>query len=128
MVCLPSGRHSSASLGDRDQAQEIRELRQQVRDLTRVLEAISLTQRQLSEREVHPWWSSNQWKSWQDSWCRDENWISSTAVGNWRVDAKSSWNSWQDLDHWAPSLSLPSRKWDVSEPPSFPGFTANYLM
>ena len=59
---------SSASLGDRDQAQEIRELRQQVQDLTRVLEAISLTQAQLPERERHPGWSSDQWKSWQDSW------------------------------------------------------------
>ena len=85
----------------------------------------ALAERQLSEREVHPGWSSDQWKSWQDSWWHDEEWTSSTAVGNWWDDAKSSWKSWQDSDHWAPSLSLPSRKLDVSEPPSFPGFTAN---
>ena len=41
---------SSTSLSDRDQ--EIRELRQQVQDLTGVLEAISLTQRQFSEHEL----------------------------------------------------------------------------
>ena len=37
---------TSASQGDRDQTEEIRELRQQVQDLTRVLEAISLAQPQ----------------------------------------------------------------------------------
>ena len=46
------------SQGDRDQVQEIRELRQQVQDLTRVLEAISLTHTQPRERDVLPGWSS----------------------------------------------------------------------
>ena len=41
---------SSTSLSDRDQ--EIRELRQQVQDLTGVLEAFSLTQREISEHEL----------------------------------------------------------------------------
>ena len=41
---------SSYSLNDRDQ--EIRELRQQVQDLTAVLEAFSLTQSQISEHET----------------------------------------------------------------------------
>ena len=47
---------SSTSLSDRDQ--EIRELRQQVQDFTRVLEAFSLTQRQISELETRADWYS----------------------------------------------------------------------
>ena len=61
---------SSTSLSDRDQ--EIRELRQHVQDLTGVLEAISLTQRQLPEREARSDWFSQHWKSWQDGWWHDE--------------------------------------------------------
>ena len=95
---LPTQRKafSEASLGERDQAQKIRALRQEVQDLTRVLEAISIAQRQLSEREVHPGWSSDRWKSWQDSWFRDEEWTASAAVGNWWADAMSSWNSGEE--------------------------------
>ena len=63
---------SSTSLSDRDQ--EIRELRQQVQALTGILEAISLTHRQLSEREVQSDWFSQHWKSWQDSWWHDKEW------------------------------------------------------
>ena len=63
---------SFTSLSDRDQ--EIRELRQQVQDLTRALEAIRLTQRQLSEREVQSDRFSQHWKSWQDGWWHDEEW------------------------------------------------------
>ena len=106
---------SSTSLSDRDQ--EIRELRQQVQDLTGVLEAMSLTQRQLSEREVQSDWFSQNWKSWQDSWWHDEEWTKTPAVGSWWDDAKSSWNSWQDLDRWAAPFTYPSQRWDVSEPP-----------
>ena len=127
MVCLCSGRHFLHLTG-RLRPGQIRELRQQVQDLTGVLEAISLTQRQLSEREVQSDWFSRQWKSWQDSWWHDEERTASPAVGSWWDDAKSSWNSWQDLVHGAPDFTYPSRKWDVSEPPSFPVFTANYLM
>ena len=50
---------SSTSLTDRDQ--EIRELRQQVQDLTGVLEANSLTQRQLPEHETRSDWCSQHW-------------------------------------------------------------------
>ena len=85
---------SSTSLSDRDQ--EIRELRQQVQDLTGVLKAICLTQRQLPEREVQSDWFSQHWKSWQDGWWHDEEWTKTPAVGSWWDDAKSSWNSWQD--------------------------------
>ena len=46
---------TSEPQSDRDQAQE---LRQQVQDLTRALEAISLTNPQLLERDVLPGWSS----------------------------------------------------------------------
>ena len=117
---------SSTSLSDHDQ--EIRELRQQVQDLTGVLEAMSLTQRQLSEREARSDDFSQHWKSWQDGWWHDEEWTKTPAVGGWWDNAKSSWNSWQDLDRWAAPFTYPSRKWDVSEPPTFPGFSANYLM
>ena len=106
---------SSTSLGDRDQAQEIRELRQQVQDLTGVLEAVGHTQRQHSEREVQSDWFSQQWKSWQDSWWHDEEWTTSPAVGSWWDDAKSSWNSWQHLDHWAPPCTCPSRRFLTTE-------------
>ena len=51
-----AGGISSTSLGDRDQAHEIRELRQQVQDLTGVLETFSLTQRQISEHEIRADW------------------------------------------------------------------------
>ena len=98
---------SSTSLSDRDQ--EIRELRQQVQDLTGVLEA------------------SQHWKSWQDGWWHDQRWTQTPVVGSWDT-AKSSWNSWQDLDRWTAPSGYPSRKWDISEPPTFPGFSANYLM
>ena len=116
---------SSTSLSDRDQ--EIRELRQQVQ-VTGVLEAISLTQRQLSQHEARSDWFSQHWKSWQDGWWHDQKWTKTPVVGSWWDDAKSSWNSWQDLDCWAAPFSYPSRKWDISEPPTFPGFSANYLM
>ena len=119
---------SSSSPGDRDQAQEIRELRQQVQDLTRVLEAISLAQAQPPERDVHPGWSSDRWRSWKDNWWDDRERTSSAGASNWWDDGKSSWDFRQDSDHWAPSFSPPSRKWDVSEPPTFPGLTANYLV
>ena len=52
-------------MNDRDQ--EIRELRQQVQDLTMVLEAFSLTQSQISDRETRADWYSQHWKSWQES-------------------------------------------------------------
>ena len=89
---------SSALPGDGDQAQKIRELRRQVQDLIKELEAINLTQIQLPERDVHPGWSSDQWKSWKDSWCEDKIWTSTAAVGNWWDDAKSSLDVWQDSD------------------------------
>ena len=115
---------SSTSLSDRNQ--EIRKLRQQVQDLTGVLEAICLTQRQLSEREVQSDWFSQHWKSWHNGWWHDEEWTKTPAVGSWWDDAKSSWNSWQDLDRWAAPFTYPSRKWDVSEPTTFPGFSAGH--
>ena len=87
---------SSTSLNDRDQ--EIRELRQQVQDLTGVLEAFSLTQRQISEHESRADWYSLHWKSWQDGWWHDQRWTQTPVVGSWWDDAKLSWNSWQDLD------------------------------
>ena len=117
---------SSTSLSDRDQ--EIRELRQQVQDLTGVLEAMSLTQRQLSEREARSDYFSQHWKIWQDGWWHDEKRTKTPAVGSWWDDAKSSWNSWQDLNRWVAPFTYPCRKWDVSEPPTFSGFSANYLM
>ena len=117
---------SSTSLSDRDQ--EIRELRQQVQDLTGVLEAFSLTQRQISEYETRADWYSQHWKSWQDGWWHDQRWTQTPVVGSWWDTAKSSWNSWQDLDRWTAPSGYPSRKWDISEPPTFPGFSANYLM
>ena len=117
---------SSTSLSDRDQ--EIRELRQQVQDLTGVLETFSLTQRQISEHETRADWYSQYWKSWQDGWWHDQRWTQTPAVGSWWDDAKLSLNSWQDLDRWAAPSGYPSRKWDISEPPTFPGFSANYLM
>ena len=126
MVCHAAEGISSTSLSDRDQ--EIRELGQQVQDLTGVLEAISLTQRQLSERETQSDWFSQHWKSWQDGWWHDEEWTKTPAVGSWWDGSKSSWNSWQGLDRWAAPFAYPSRKWDVSESPTFPGFSANYLM
>ena len=87
---------SSTSLNDRDQ--EIRELRQQVQDLTGVLEAFSLTQRQISEHETRVDWYSQHWKSWQDGWWHDRRWTQTPVVGSWWDDAKLSWTSWQDLD------------------------------
>ena len=56
---------TSEPQGDRDQAQEIREHRQQVQDITRVLEAVSFTHSQPRERDVLPGWSSDQWGSWK---------------------------------------------------------------
>ena len=117
---------SSTSLTDRDQ--EIRELRQQVQDLTGILETFSLTQRQISERETRADWHSQHWKSWQDGWWHDQRWTQAPAVGSWWDDVKLSWDSWQDLDRWAAPSGYSSRKWDISEPPTFPGFSANYLM
>ena len=99
---------SSTSLSDRDQ---------EIRDLTGVLEAISLTQRQLSEREVQSEWSSHHWKSWQDGWWHDEEWTKTPVMGSLWDEATSSWNSWQDLDRWAAPFTYPSRMWDVSETP-----------
>ena len=116
---------SSTSLNDRDQ--EIRELRQQVQ-VTGVLEAFSLTQRQISEHETRADWYSQHWKSWQDGWWHDQRWTQTSVVGSRWDDAKLSWNSWQDLDRWTAPSAYPSRKWDVSESPTFPGFSANYLM
>ena len=117
---------SSTSLSDRDQ--EIRELRQQVQDLTGVLETFSLAQRQISERETRADWYSQYWKSWQDEWWPDQRWTQTPVVGSWWDDAKLSWDSWQDLDRWAAPSGYPSRKWDISVPPTFPGFSENYLM
>ena len=92
-----------------------------------VLKAFSLTQRQISEHETRADWYSQQWKRWQDGWWHDQRWNQTPVVGSWWDDAKLSWNSWQDLDRWTPS-GYPSRKWDISEPPTFPGFSANCLM
>ena len=117
---------SSTSLNDHDQ--EIRELRQQVQDFTGVLEAFSLTQRQISEHETRADWYSQHSKSWQDGWWHDQRWTQTLVVGSWWDDAKLSWNSWQEMDRWAAPFTYPSRKWDVSEPPTFLGFSANYLM
>ena len=116
---------SSTSLSDRDQ--EIRELRQQVQDLTGVLETSSLTQRQISEHETRADWYSQHWKSWQDGWWHDQRWTQVSAASSWWDDAKL-WDSWQDLYRWADPSVCTSRKWDISEPPAFPGFTANCLM
>ena len=77
VVCLCS--ISSTSLSDRDQ--EIRELRQQVQDLTGVLEAISLTQRQISDHETRADWYSQHWKSWQDGWWHDQRWTQNSCSG-----------------------------------------------
>ena len=117
---------SSTSLSDRDRG--TRELRQQIQDLTGVMEAISLTQRPLSEREARSDWFSQHWKSWQDGWWHDQRWTKIPAMGSWLDDAKLSWNSWQDLDRWTAPSGYPSRKCDISEPPTFPGFSANSLM
>ena len=117
---------SSTSLSDR--GREIRELRQQVQDLTGVLEAFSLTQRQISEHETRADLYSQHWKSWQDGWWQDQRWTQIPVVDSWWDDAKLSWNSWQDLDRWTAPSGYLSRKWDISEPPTFPGFSANYLM
>ena len=116
---------SSTSPSDRDQ--EIRELRQQVQDLTGLLETLSLTQRQGSERETRADWYPQQWKSWQDGWWHDQKWTQASAASSWWDDAKL-WDSWQDLYRWAAPSGYSSRKWDISEPPAFPGFSANYLM
>ena len=116
---------STTSPGDRDR--EIRELRQQVRDLTGLLGTLSSTQRQGSERETRAAWGSQQWKSWQDGWWHDQKWTQASVVGSWWDDAKL-WDSWQDLYRWAAPSGYSSRKWDISEPPAFPGFSANYLM
>ena len=107
---------SSTSLSDRDQ--EIRELRQQVQDLTGVLETLSHTQQQ---------WYPQHWKSWQDGWWHDQRWTQTSVVGSWWDDAKL-WDSWQDLDRWTAPSGYSSRKWDISEPHTFPGFSAKYLM
>ena len=116
---------STTSPGDRDR--EIRELRQQVQDLTRLLETLSSAQRQGSERETRADWCSQQWKSWQDGWWHDQQWTQASAASSWWDDAKL-WDSWQDLYRWADPSVYPSRKCDISEPPAFPGFSANYLM
>ena len=79
---------SSTSLTDRDQ--EIRELRQQVQDLTGILETFSLTQRQISERETRADWHSQHWKSWQDGWWHDQRWTQAPAVGSWWDDVSLS--------------------------------------
>ena len=71
---------TSASQCDRDQAQKIRELRQEVQDLTRRLEAISLGQAQPPERDVRPGWSSDQWRSWKADWWDGRGWTSSAAA------------------------------------------------
>ena len=111
---------SSTSLSDRDQ--EIRELRQQVQDLTGVLETFTLTQRQISQHETRADWYSQHWKIWPDGWWHDQRWTRTHVVGSWWDDAKLSWNSWQGLDRWAVLLVIPL------EPPTFPGFSANYMM
>ena len=98
---------SSTSLSDRDQ--EIRERRQQVQDLTGVLETLSLTQRQSSEREIRADWYPQHWKSWQDAWWYDQRWTQASAVSSWWDDAKL-WDSWQDLDRWAAPSGYSSRK------------------
>ena len=95
-VCPRSGRHFLKPHWANATRPKRYENSLQVQDLTRVLEAVSLTQRQLSEREVHPGRSSDQWKSWQDSCFRDEEWTASAAVGNWWADAMSSWNSGEE--------------------------------
>ena len=95
---------SSTSLSDRDQ--EIRELRQQVQDLTGLLETLSLTQRQSSERETPADWYSQHWKSWQDGWWHSQRWTQDPAVGSWWDDAKLR-DSWQDLYRWALLLVIP---------------------
>ena len=89
---------STTSPGDRDR--EIREFRQQVQDLTGLLETLSSTQRQGSERETRADWCSQQWKSWQDGWWYDQKWAQASAASSWWDDAKL-WDSWQDLYRWA---------------------------
>ena len=116
VVCLCSGRHF------------FHFAERQVQDLTGVLETFSLTQRQISEHETRADRYSQHWKSWQDGWWHDQRWTQTPVVGSWWDDAKLSWNSWQDLDRWAAPSGYPSRKWDISEPSTFPGFSANYLM
>ena len=116
---------STTSPGDQDR--EIRELRQQVQDLTALLESLSSTQRQGSERETRADWYPQQWESWQDDWWHDQKWTQVSAASSWWDDAKF-WDSWQDLYRWADPSVCTSRKWDISEPPAFPGFTVNYLM
>ena len=54
-------------------------------------------------------------------------WTQASAASSWWDDAKL-WDSWQDLYRWAAPSGYSSRKCDISEPPAFPGFTANYLM
>ena len=87
---------STTSPGDQDR--EIRELRQQVQDLTALLESLSSTQRQGSERETRADWYPQQWESWQDDWWHDQKWTQVSAASSWWDDAKLWWNSWQDLD------------------------------
>ena len=83
-----------------DQSKEIQELRQEIQDLARVLEAVSLAQSQPPERNG---WSSDQWKSLKTHWWDDTGWNSSSGTA---------------------SHSLPPRKWDTTEPASFPGLAA----
>ena len=116
---------STTSPGDHDR--EIQELRQQVQDLTGLLESLSSTQRQGSERETRADWYPQQWESWQDGWWHDQKWTQVSAASSWWDDAKL-WDSWQDLYRWGDPSVCTSRKWENSEPPAFPGFTANYLM
>ena len=111
---------STTSPGDHDR--EIRELRQQVQELTGLLESLSSTQRQGSERETRADWYPQQWESWQDGWWHDQKWTQVSAASSWWDDAKL-WDSWQDLYRWADPSVCTSRKWDISEPPAFLGFT-----
>ena len=97
-------------------------LDRQVQDLTALLESLSSTQRQGSEREIRADWYPQQWESWQDDWWQDQKWTQVSAASSWWDDAKI-WDSWQDLYRWADPSVCTSRKWDISEPPAFPGFT-----
>ena len=66
-----------------------------MQDLT-VLETLSLTQRQGSERETRADWYPQRWKSWQDGRWHDQKWTQASAASSWWDDAKL-WDSWQDL-------------------------------
>ena len=105
---------SSTSLSDRDQ--EIRELRQHVQDLTGVLEAISLTQRQLSEREARSdWFSSTLEELARRLVARrgvDQNPCGGQLVGRCKIIVEFLAGS----GSLGCSFQLSSGKWDVSEP------------